>query len=168
MKIDTITWPEHSEPAVNLSQPVGIGAPNQWGDVLLIQVLLKFVYNKRNPIEASFIWGANLDYKPQGHMDDLTKQAITNFQLFNRNKLYTTAIDGRIDVAHYQNRTINQNKPLMTITLLHVMASDTAWKRGKWFRDDNIPAYWYELVNISQAMSVAKLEHTPWPSFSRH
>lgn len=165
MKLDTVHWTDHSEPALNLSRAVGAYAPNQWGDVLLIQALLHFIYYDHGSEKANFIWMGNFNHSPSGIMDFKTQMAMFNFQILHRNHLYLKAFDGRFDTAHYDGRKINGSKPLMAITLLHRLAVNSARKQGVSAGTTGFPDYYPGLVKVTPKILAATVIPTKQSMF---
>jgi hypothetical protein len=115
---------------VNLTHAVGTGAPNHHSDVLLIQALFKYIAEGLTPSAL----GLGGDYNVpdlSGKMDAETYSAIGEFQITNMRELMMKRFDGVIHPASYKNRTINLSKrPLMSITYLHLMATDASVMNG--------------------------------------
>jgi hypothetical protein len=160
MILDTVHWTSFSEPAVNLSRAVGVNAPNQWGDVLLIQAMLHFIYYDHGSEKANFIWLGNFNHSPTGILDGATQIAMLNFQILHRNQLYLKALDGRFDAAHYEGRKLNFSKPLMAITLLHKIAVNSANKRGISSGQTGLPPYYPGLVKVTPKILAATVMPT--------
>lgn len=117
------------ESAVNISGIVGFAGMNQRDDVLFIQGLFNYIANGLYPGAV----GLGGEYKvPEitGVMDTDTYSAIGEFQIRNRNSLIISRFDGRFHPANYKNRRLRSNAKLMSITLLHLMATDAAVMQG--------------------------------------
>lgn len=117
-----------TQSAVNISAIVGNGGSNKYDDVLLIQALFNYI--------GKGSLGLGPDYnmpEMSGSMDGDTYSAIGEFQLKWLSHLMIKTFDGRIHPASYKNRKLNLYggpRPLMAITLLHVLAGDAALMNG--------------------------------------
>jgi hypothetical protein len=116
---------------VNVSKIVGFAGANLTEDVLLIQALFNYIADGMFPE----MLGLGGDYKvPEvtGEMDADTYSAIGAFQIRNASRLLRQNFDGRIHPASYKGRVIKDvyKQPVMSITLLHIMATDAAIFRG--------------------------------------
>jgi hypothetical protein len=119
------------ELTLNLSGIVGFAGANRRDDVLLIQGFFNYIANGLQPNAI----GLGADHQvPRitGEMDAETFSAIGAFQIRNARNLLMTYFDGRIHPANYGNRQIHTggNKRYMSITLLHIMATDAAVMQG--------------------------------------
>ncbi len=126
--IHTLDGQIHS--TVNVSDTVGVAGRNLRGDVLLIQVLFKYI---AEGLDKRAI-GLGPEYnvpEATGHMDADTYSAICEFQIAHRNHLLINTFDGVIHPARYKGRKlILFGRPLMTITRLHIIAVDASLIRG--------------------------------------
>lgn len=127
MKITSINLNGERVLTVNVSGIVGFAGANHRDDVLLIQGLFQYIAAGLYPGAL----GLGGEYKiPEitGTMDADTYSAISEFQIKNAGSLLMSRFDGRIHPASYENRrlTTGGNKRYMSITLLHIMASDAA------------------------------------------
>lgn len=117
---------------VNVKGIVGYAGANLTEDVMLIQALFNYIAKGLFP-EALGLGG---DYKiPEitGEIDADTYLAIGEFQIRNASRLLRRVFDGRIHPASYKNRVIRDTKKgVMSITLLHIMATDAAVMQGHW------------------------------------
>ena len=115
-----------SQLGVNITHSVGTGGANQYRDVLLIQALLQFIGKAR--------LGLGPDYalpQPTGMMDAETYSAIGEFQIANSTRLLIRGFGWRIHPANYRGRKLRLvGRKLMAITLLHVLAEESARTKG--------------------------------------
>lgn len=112
---------------LNISGIVGFAGANNKDDVMLIQGYFNYIAKGLYPGAV----GLGSEYKiPEitGEMDAETYSAISEFQIKNAGSLLMSHFDGRIHPASYGNRKITTggNKRYMSITLLHILASDAA------------------------------------------
>jgi len=120
-KKDTITYGTVKESAVNLHFKVGAGGDNGIADVMLIQTLFRYIGKIGQ--KAMYNIGLQLHELPaiDGICGRVTKNAILKFQRKNASKVL--AVDGLIEPASYEGRTIRAGEPrVMTMTLLHFLA----------------------------------------------
>ncbi|HMS07906.1 MAG TPA: hypothetical protein PKE66_00300 [Pyrinomonadaceae bacterium] len=118
------------EDTVNLTHAVGTGARNERADVLLIQTLFNYIVKGLGPRSAG-LGGEYTVPEMSGKMDANTYSAIAAFQISNMRELMMKRFDGVIHPADYKNRTIDLRKrPLMTITYLHLIATDASAING--------------------------------------
>lgn len=127
MKLTHINLNGEKQLTLNLSGIVGNAGANRKDDVMLIQGLFNYIAKGLYPGAV----GLGGDYKiPEitGEMDADTYSAIGEFQIRNAARLLMKQFDGRIHPANYANRQLHSggNKRYMSITLLHIMASDAA------------------------------------------
>ena len=122
---DTITMGTLRERAVNINFKVGTGGDNGPADVMLVQTMihyLAFLGNK--PMHNVGLQRSELP-PISGVCEHKTKQAIFKFQRRNAGKLL--AVDGLIEPALYDGRTIRPGEPrVMTMTLFHFLATEMA------------------------------------------
>lgn len=117
-----------TQSAVNIHEIVGTGGVNRHDDVMLIQALFNYIGKQS--------LGLGPDYNMPGvtgDMDADTYSAIGEFQMKWLSHLMIKTFDGRIHPASYKNRKLNLfggPRPLMAITLLHVLAGDAALMNG--------------------------------------
>ena len=115
---------------VNIRKIVGFAGANLKEDLLLIQALFNYIAKGMFP-ELLGLGGDNNIPEITGEMDADTSTAIVAFQIRNASRLLRHNFDGRIHPASYKGRVIkDETKPLMCITLLHIMATDTAVFNG--------------------------------------
>jgi hypothetical protein len=136
-----------SESGVNISKIVGFAGANLKEDVLLIQALFKYIADGMFPE----MLGLGGDYKVPdvtGEMDADTYSAIAAFQIRNASRLLRHNFDGRIHPASYKNRVIKNisKQPVMTITLLHIMATDAAVFKGDYSYPQALARQYSELA----------------------
>lgn len=127
MKLTHLYLNGHRELTLNISGIVGFGGVNHKDDVLLIQGFFNYIAKGLYP--GALGLGGN--YKVPGitgEMDADTYSAIGEFQIKNARNLLMNRFDGRIHPANYGNRQLHTggNKRYMSITLLHIMATDAA------------------------------------------
>ncbi|MEO6589996.1 MAG: hypothetical protein ABIP06_11905 [Pyrinomonadaceae bacterium] len=127
MKFTHINLNGERQLTLNLSGIVGHAGANRKDDVMLIQGFFNYIAKGLYPGAV----GLDGSYKiPQitGEMDGDTYSAIGEFQIRNAGQLLMSRFDGRIHPANYANRQLNTGggKRYMSITLLHIMASDAA------------------------------------------
>lgn len=127
MKLTHIYLNGERELTLNLSGIVGFGGANRKDDVMLIQGLLNYIAKGLFP-GAVGLGGSYKIPEITGEMDADTYSAIGEFQIRNAGQLLMSRFDGRIHPANYGNRQLHTggNKRYMSITLLHIMASDAA------------------------------------------
>ena len=108
----------------NVGHTVGIMGSNHFGDVLIVQAMLLYIYRA---FGNAVVPGAKNGMVPAmelgltGQMDFGTMNAITMFQAENASQLL--ALDGNVHPASYHGRKIGlSGKRLMTITLMHFWA----------------------------------------------
>lgn len=122
---------------VNIAKIVGFAGANLKEDVMLIQALFNYIATGLYPGAV----GLGGDYKiPEitGEMDADTYSAIGEFQLRNARQLIGK-FDGRIHPASYQNRVLKDiRKPVMCMTLLHIMATDAAVMQSDYHYRDGL------------------------------
>src|SRR5688572_29836645 len=116
---------------VNIEQSVGMDGANDYEDVLLIQTVFNYISEGL----GSESLGLGGDYEVPdmtGSMDGETQTAISQFQMTNASSLFRKGkfFDWCIDPASYKGRSLRSNKPVMSITVLHIMASDAALMQG--------------------------------------
>ena len=131
MKLTSINLNGERQLTLNISGIVGFAGANRKDDVLLIQGLFNYVAKGLHPGAV----GLGGEYKiPEitGEMNADTYSAIGEFQIRNSNQLLMSHFDGRIHPANYANRHLHTggNKRYMSITLLHIMATDAAVMQG--------------------------------------
>ena len=116
---------------VNISKTVGSRATNLREDVALIQALFNYIADGSGPETLGF-FGVGKIPAVSGIFDHDTIIAIQRFQMWNASRLLIgDNYDGRIHPASYKGRVLkNPRKPLMAITLLHVLARVSAFKQG--------------------------------------
>lgn len=116
---------------VNVSQIVGRGATNRPQDVALIQSLFNYIADGLGPESLGF-YGVGKIPDVSGSFDHDTLIAIQRFQLQHASRLLTgDNYDKRIHPASYKGRVIKDTrKPLMAITLLHLLAVRSALMQG--------------------------------------
>ena len=130
MKIEIINFGRKQESAVNLSGIVGYAGKNDEGDVYLIQGLFKYISAGLYPGAVGLGGEYNIP-EISGKMDSDTYSAISQFQVVNAGSLLMQWFDGRFHPASYKNRHIRSgNHRYMSITLLHIMATDAAVMQG--------------------------------------
>ncbi len=127
MKFTHINLNGERQLTLNLSGIVGFGGANRKDDVMLIQGFFNYIARGLYPGAV----GLGGDYKiPEitGEMDGDTYSAIGEFQIRNAARLLMNRFDGRIHPANYADRQLHTggNKRYMSITLLHIMATDAA------------------------------------------
>lgn len=115
---------------VNVTDIVGMTGANRREDLMLIQALFNYIAKGLGPQ----LLGLGGDYNiPEinGDWDADTSLAICEFQIRNAGRLLRNKFDGHIHPASYKNRIIRGvNGRLMSITLLHQMATDAAVMQG--------------------------------------
>lgn len=133
-KIEVINIRGNKERCVNLSGSVGLGGKNQKSDVMLIQALFYYLYHEKDarieglpiPVPTIVIKGNS---SPSGILAVKTIQTIMIFQAIHRHRLLNA--DGVIHPASYEGRVIKDTeKPLMTITYLHLLAKRKELRSG--------------------------------------
>ena len=130
-RIDYINTGRDRIKCINLSEAVGLGGKNRFGDVLVIQALFRHIHSYSN----TFL-GLGTDFELpglSGVLDLSTSQAINQFQITNAGHLLMNYFDGRIDPAQYKGRTLRRlgtGVPLMSITYLHLYATDASLMNG--------------------------------------
>ncbi len=129
-KTEVININGKTELGVNVTDAVGMTGKNRREDIMLIQALFNYIATGLHPRDL----GLGGDYKiPKinGEMDADTFLAIGEFQIRNASRLQMYRFDGRIHPASYKNRVIRDiNGRVMSITLLHIMATDAAVMQG--------------------------------------
>ena len=110
----------------NLSKPVGDAQFNQRGDVFLVQALLRFLVDAFHGGHMTGMTSAREVPDFNGRMDAVTLAGIRTFQRRWAHNLISS--DGVIHPAQYRFRNITTDPrgPLMTITMLHLLAQDAA------------------------------------------
>lgn len=100
----------------NLSDPVGPGMSNRLGDVMVIQALLNFIWNRSH---NEFDMPDSSPLLVTGLFDPRTASAIRHFQ--NRFAIFLLNPDGRIHPGAYKGRTVKMaaSQSQMTITCLN-------------------------------------------------
>lgn len=124
---ETINFKQLSSPMeqANVSGIVGVGGDNDKFDVMLIQALFRLIGPSNNRARRMFGVGLADLPEPTGNFDNKTIQAIWGFQRRVAHRLLN--VDGKIHPGNYHNRVIKDiSGPLMTITLLNLMATDEA------------------------------------------
>jgi len=123
---EKITIEGRSGDAANLHFSVGSGGDNGEADVMLIQTFFHYLAHVNGkPMPYN---GFPLSELPtiSGKCDDKTKFAIRRFQ--NRYADRLLKVDGKIEPGKYAGRNIQSaNDRVMTITLLHLLASEMHW-----------------------------------------
>lgn len=128
---DIINIRGYRQPCVNVSYTVGNGSANRPPDVRLIQALFNYIGYEEQSARNYF----NLSYPMEipvitGFFDTPTSAAIWSFQ--RKWALNLLSQDGVIHPADYKGRIIKDTtKPLMAITLLHLLATDTGVINGE-------------------------------------
>lgn len=119
------------QPGVNIEQSVGMDGANDYEDVLLIQTLFNYISEGLGP-ESLGLGGEYKMPDMTGAMDGETQTAISQFQMTNASSLSRKGkfFDWCIDPASYNGRSLRSNKPVMSITLLHIKATDAALMQG--------------------------------------
>jgi len=133
-KVDIINIRGNKERCVNLSNTVGAGGRNEKSDVMAIQALFYYLYFDKEakltglPLLSPALAVAD-KFSPTGLLDILTIQTIAFFQTTHRQHLLSA--DAIIHPANYEGRVIKDtNKPLMTITYLHLLAKRRELRSG--------------------------------------
>ena len=103
---------------INLDFRVGVRGENRIGDVLAIQTLFRYI-GLDDEFKRRFL-GDMIIPESDGVCGPITLRAIRQFQNKNRSRLIR--VDGVIHPASYRGRTVDTQKPVMTITLLHFFA----------------------------------------------
>lgn len=137
MILDTIHFTDGtSENCFNLSGSVGMKGENQFEDVMLIQAMLRLIAMFSR--EAAGLQDPEYQIpEVTGEMDADTHTAIGQFQIAHKSELMMKVFDGRIDPANYYHRKLRRSHfPVMTITLLHMLATDAALMLGSSFNHD--------------------------------
>jgi hypothetical protein len=131
MKLTSINLNGERVLTLNVSGIVGFAGANYRDDVMLIQGLFKYISDGLYP-EALGLGGNYKVPEITGEMDADTYSAISEFQIRNAGSLLMSRFDGRIHPANYKNRSLTTggNKRYMSITLLHIMATDAAVMQG--------------------------------------
>lgn len=116
---------------VNIERSVGMDGVNDYEDVLLIQTLFNYISDGLGP-ESLGLGGEYKMPDMTGSMDGETQTAISQFQMSNASSLFRKGkfFDWCIDPASYNGRSLRSNKPVMSITLLHIKATDAALMQG--------------------------------------
>lgn len=133
-KIDIINIRGNKERCVNLSHSVGIGGKNHPADVMLIQALFYYLcLDKEAKLKGTIIpnpaLAAVTDFPITGLLNVLTFQTIFYFQSTHRHRLLSA--DAVIHPADYEGRVVkDSNKPLMTITYLHLLGKKRELETG--------------------------------------
>lgn len=164
-KTDVININGNKQRCVNLFYPVGVGAKNYKSDVQLIQALFLYLYLDKDAklIGSPLITPGQAFIEklvPTGFLDAITIQAIAYFQVMNRRHLLST--DAVIHPAKYEGRVIKDtNKPLMTITYLHLLARRAELRSGKgdYIETIRIIATHFHAMEIAGAMARKSI---PW------
>lgn len=112
------------ESAANIHFSVGEGGDNGPADVMLIQTMFQYMSHLKGKVMKNV--GLSLDEVPEitGRCDQKTKQAIMKFQQKNANRVLR--IDGLIEPAKYEGRSIVPGRRYMTMTWLHFRCSEIA------------------------------------------
>lgn len=136
---------------VNIDKMVGFAGDNLREDVMLIQALFNYIAEGLAPGAV----GLGGDYKipaVSGEIDADTYSAISAFQVRNASRLISRngfTMDGKIHPASYKGRVIRDTrKPLIAITLLHLMATDAAVMQGHGSYSQAIASRHQELAKI--------------------
>jgi hypothetical protein len=110
----------------NLSKPVGDKQFNLRDDVFMVQALLRFIVEAFHGGRMTGMTSAGEVPDFNGRMDAVTLAAIRTFQRRWAHNLIRS--DGVIHPAQYRFRNITASPrgPLMTITMLHLLAQDAA------------------------------------------
>jgi hypothetical protein len=110
----------------NLSKPVGDKQFNLRDDVFMVQALLRFIVEAFHGGRMTGMTSAGEVPDFNGRMDGVTLAAIRTFQRRWAHNLIRS--DGVIHPAQYRFRNITASPrgPLMTITMLHLLAQDAA------------------------------------------
>ena len=110
----------------NVSKPVGDEQFNQRDDVLMVQALLRLIVDAFHGGRMTGMNSAREVPDFNGRMDAVTLAAIRTFQKRWAHNLIRS--DGVIHPAQYRFRNITASAqgPLMTITMLHLLAQDAA------------------------------------------
>ncbi len=142
---------------VNLSQTVGIAAPNLPQDVAAVQAFFRIIAKGMGREKIGLDPTLPLP-KVTGVWDAWTHLAILKYQSHFRHRLLTgKKIDTLFHPASYQGRLIKHpRKPLMAITLLHIHA-----KYGDW----TYPAGYDYVENLKDR--IAPWGPLPMPQYSR-
>jgi hypothetical protein len=128
-KRELITLNGKSRYGFNIDESVGIMGRNKTGDILLIQAMLQYIANGLGSLEAGVIPISNFKVpKLTGVFDGDTMMSLNLFQSLHSQGLLK--VDAIIHPASYAGRNINPFKPVMTITLLHVLCKSSAKSRG--------------------------------------
>jgi hypothetical protein len=116
---------------VNIERSVGMDGANDHEDVMLIQTLFNYIAEGLSP-ESIGLGGEYKVPDMTGSMDGETQTAISQFQISNASSLFRKGrfFDWCVDPASYKGRSLRSNKPVMSITLLHIMATDAALMLG--------------------------------------
>ena len=118
---------------INLSESVGFTGRNRFGDVLVIQGMLRLL----NAYSPSILSLGNTFALPEmtGEMDLATGQAINQFQIMQSRSLLFKYFDGLIEPAKYKGRILSRfnrgpGVKYLTITYMHILAVDAALMNG--------------------------------------
>jgi hypothetical protein len=103
---------------INLDYRVGVRGDNRFGDVLVVQTLFRYIGLDKD-FKKRFLGDMKIP-ESDGICGPITLGAIRHFQQKNANRLIR--VDGVIHTASYKGRMVDYQKPLMTITLLHLFA----------------------------------------------
>lgn len=126
-QFEQITINGVQEEGINIRKVVGWAGADLEEDVMLIQTVFEYisigmgpeVFSLDKPFKAEF----------RGYMDNDTLYALGEFQIRYSDRLLKDTYR-RIHPASYKNRSISDSKRLMTITLLHVFAKNSAFFQG--------------------------------------
>jgi hypothetical protein len=116
---------------VNIEQSVGMDGANEYEDVLLIQTLFNYIAEGLGP-ESIGLDGEYRVPDMTGSMDGETHTAISQFQMTNASSLFRKGkfFDWCIDRASYNGLSLRSNKPVISMTLLQIKATDAALMQG--------------------------------------
>lgn len=125
-RMETININGNHALCVNIKDIVGLAGANLREDVMLIQTLFNYIAKGLRPESVGLGGNYNIP-EITGEIDADTYLAIGEFQIRNASRLVRYRFDGRIHPASYKNRVIRDTrKPVMSITLLHLLATDAA------------------------------------------
>lgn len=126
-QFEQITINGVQEEGINIRKIVGWAGADLEEDVMLIQTVFEYISIGMGPE----VFSLDMPFKPEfrGYMDNDTLYALGEFQIRYANRLLKDTYR-RIHPASYKNRRISDSKRLMTITLLHVFAKNSAFFQG--------------------------------------
>ena len=117
------------ERGINIGKVVGWAGADLKEDVMLIQTVFEYISTGLSP----HVFGLDHQFKAEypGKMDNETYYALGEFQIKNASRLLRDTYR-RIHPASYKGRVIKDHNasPLMTITYLHLVATDAQVMHG--------------------------------------